>query len=1089
MKKVVLILVLNLSFLYLGFSQITDNLYLDENGSVTNDLKTAEYILTVEKDKKGILNGYANYYNYSDSTYLYSEYYKDNKDIIDIIFEKGLTKFNVNTQTTREIIKYFNKNLKTKFDIDTSTFLVFFRISNLLISTENYAVANNFMIFSSMLAKDLNLKYEEANVYYQLANYIKSLPDSIYSQFRNLEKSELIIHHLTKSASIIKDIYGDENEIFLNIVLEIYQIQEKRMDLQISDILTLLFLEYLNDGNYEKALIFAEKSLAQAEIDYGIYSKNYALSLNNLGVLHFNLGNYEKVEEYWLKALEIKKQVLGENNIDYAMSLNNIGFLYQNLGLYKNAEEYLLKALVINKQVLGEDHKDYAMSLNNIGLFYYDLGNLDKAEEYLLKALEIRKKVLGENNIEYAASLSNISTMIYINLGKYKEAEEYLLKALEIRKQIQGENHTSYVSTLSNIGNLYHMSGKFEKAEECYLKTLEIRKQFFGEEHLGYAAILENLGALYLDYGKFEKVEECYRSALDIKKKKLGVNHPNISSSLRSLGGIYYILENYEKADSLIIESNLNVERQVIQSGFFMSEKEREQFLKNIVSYYFSTFSSYYFNRKNKKSSIIENCYNNELIIKGLLLRSNIAMRQAVTNSNDNVIIELFNNYLNNGRVYLKLQELAIEERFMDIDSLSELINNQEKELFKSEVFKNHQKFEELDWEKVQNNLKINEVSIEFCSFNYYNSELTDSILYCALLVTPECEYPEMIYLCEEKQLDSVFNTYNEQNPEYFTKLYNLIISPLDSILQGSETIYFSPSGLLNNVSFTALKNSDNKYLGDLYNLVQLSSTALVATEKEDFIFDKTWNTAIFGGANFGIDSLGKEKPFEYLNGTYNEATEIQNILKSKSANQTTYIKLAFTEEAFKKLAETKSPEIIHIGTHGFYNPDSTEISKKVKSTFIEMDFNRGTEETYVFSENPLLRSGLAMADANKYWSGNKPIFSGEDGVLTAYEISHTYLGNTNLVVLSACQTGLGEIKGTEGVFGLQRAFKMAGVDYLLMSLWSVPDEQTKELMTEFYQNFINGKEIREAFKLAQNKLKTKYPNEPYYWAGFVLVE
>ena len=136
-----------------------------------------------------------------------------------------------------------------------------------------------------------------------------------------------------------------------------------------------------------------------------------------------------------------------------------------------------------------------------------------------------------------------------------------------------------------------------------------------------------------------------------------------------------------------------------------------------------------------------------------------------------------------------------------------------------------------------------------------------------------------------------------------------------------------------------------------------------------------------------------------------------------------------------------------------------------------------------------MLRSGLIMAGGNAAWQGKQTLEGKEDGILTAYEISQMNLSNTELVVLSACETGLGDIQGNEGVYGLQRAFKIAGAKYLIMSLWQVPDKQTSLLMTTFYKKWLEDKmSIPNAFHAAQKELRS-IGLDPYQWAGFVLVE
>ena len=184
------------------------------------------------------------------------------------------------------------------------------------------------------------------------------------------------------------------------------------------------------------------------------------------------------------------------------------------------------------------------------------------------------------------------------------------------------------------------------------------------------------------------------------------------------------------------------------------------------------------------------------------------------------------------------------------------------------------------------------------------------------------------------------------------------------------------------------------------------------------------------------------------------------------------------SEENLKTLSGTVTPQVIHIATHGFFLPEKTAGKKEEGA---------GRGNTYSLANDPLMRSGLILSGGNYAWSGKTPIDGVEDGIVTAYEISQLNLSSTELVVLSACETALGDIKGSEGVFGLQRAFKMAGVKKMIVSLWQVPDKETAELMTSFYSYWLGGKKIEAAFEQAQADMRKKY--SPFYWAAFVLIE
>ncbi len=221
---------------------------------------------------------------------------------------------------------------------------------------------------------------------------------------------------------------------------------------------------------------------------------------------------------------------------------------------------------------------------------------------------------------------------------------------------------------------------------------------------------------------------------------------------------------------------------------------------------------------------------------------------------------------------------------------------------------------------------------------------------------------------------------------------------------------------------------------------------------------------------------------WNYLPGTLKEINSIDSLAKLFQVPATIYRGTAALEETYKNYGGGVSPAIIHIATHGFFFPDP---EKKFKSSLGSLQDDKQEFRT---SANPLNRSGLLFAGANHIWVGETLPPGLEDGILTAYEASNITLSRTELVVLSACETGLGDIKGSEGVFGLQRAFKAAGANYLMMSLWKVPDSETAEFMKEFYHALFSGQTIEQAFSLSQRVMKNKYRKDPYKWAAFVLV-
>jgi CHAT domain-containing protein len=490
-------------------------------------------------------------------------------------------------------------------------------------------------------------------------------------------------------------------------------------------------------------------------------------------------------------------------------------------------------------------------------------------------------------------------------------------------------------------------------------------------------------------------------------------------------------------------------------------------------------------------------------------------------------------------RLYLT----PFDERKENIDSLENIANTFEKELIrKGEGMPDIENLTELTsikWQDVQKALKQDEAAIEFIDFQYYDKRWTDSIFYCALLLRKDYTTPKMVYLFEEKQLKNLVSTSKATNNSYYITqlysnkatlssinnktssqniLYNLIWHPIDSLLNGINTIYLSPSGLLHKVAFNAIPISDSTFLSDKYQLNTVSSTRILAkTSKVMTQLSEDYSVTLYGGVEYDVDSTEMvaiarqfQKPgydlfanrgitipedkrgitWLYLPGTLTEVSNIEKLFESKQITTTLYTGKNATEESFKHLTDNrKSPEIIHIATHGFYFPES-----QLKSPEMGMDVFRNSikpgftnEPAFTYSENPLIRSGILFAGATRAWSNLPEIEGVEDGTLTAYEVSNMNLSNTQLVVLSACETGLGDVNSSEGVIGLQRAFKTAGVRYIIMSLWSIPDYQTSEMMSLFYNNWSDGMNISYAFGKAQKSMRQKY--SPYYWAAFVIIE
>ena len=980
-----------------------------------------------------------------------------------------------------------------------------------------------------------------ALLYADMGSYSKAEP--LYLEALNIQKKVLgsenpdYLNFLNNLAALYKKLgnYSKAEPLYLealNIRKKAFGPETQAYASSLNDLASL----YRDMGYYSKAVPLYVDALNIAKKILSPENPDYAVYLNNLANCNKRMGNYLNAEPLYAEALNIQKKVLGRENPNYASFLNNLADLYYELGNYSKAESSYLEVLNIRKKVLGPEHPDYAGSLNKLALLYYKLGNYTKAESLYIEALDIQKKVLGPEHPVYATSLNNLA-VLYTGMGNYFKAGLLHLEALNIQKKVLGPEHPNYAASLVNLALVYGYIGNYSKAEPMYLEALNIQKKALGPEHPDYAASLNNLAILYEYMGTYSKAEPLYLEAMNIRKNVLGPEHPDYANSLNNLAVFYGKSGDYSKAKSFILSANENLNNQIRNYFTFLSGTQKEQFI-NMINYHFDSYNSFFIKRNACDPSLASISYDNELNHKGILLLSNTTLKQAVYNSNDNLLIKFYDHFKDIHRQLSLLYKQPKSERKENADSLENVSENLEKDIMSRGKdlpgISDLKGLSRITWQEIQDALKPDEAAIEFVDFRFYNRKWTDSILYCALVLRKGYKYPKMVYLFEEKQIRDIISTPNAtNNPWYINQiytarsnqpsndstsslrnsLYRILWLPIDSLVKDLKTIYLAPGGLLNKVAFDALAVTDSTLLMDRYNLITVGSTrTLVGNKRNEVFITDDSKAALFGGIEYDADSSklvsatrhnlkpGNDLPvshsltipdslrgginWPYLEGTLTEVTDLRKLFKSKYLEADLFTGIDATRESFESLSENKkSPEIIHIATHGFFFQNPSPVgNKKQMSGSLSSD-----GMIYTNSVNPLFRSGILFAGASRAWKNLPPIPGVEDGNLTAYEVSNMNLSNTRLVVLSACETGLGDIKGSEGVYGLRRAFKMAGVQYTLMSLWQVPDYQTSELMQLFYMNWLNGMTINEGFKAAQKTMHKKY--EPYYWAAFELIE
>ncbi|MBK8297507.1 MAG: CHAT domain-containing protein [Saprospiraceae bacterium] len=861
---------------------------------------------------------------------------------------------------------------------------------------------------------------------------------------------------------------------------------------------------------YLKVRDIQEKAVGKNHIDF-------AVSLNNLALLYKELGRYDKAEPYYTESYLLFKKILGVNHPQYAKSVTNLGVFYFIIGAYDKAEPLYLESKEIREKSLGKKHQDYGVSLTNLGTLYAAMGNLDKTERYYIEATQIFEQVVGKNHPKYAQSLYNLASL-YNDLHRDSQALVLLLEAKAILFTELGTKHPDYVNCIHLLAHAYKTLNNYELAESYHREALEIQKSITGKEHTAYANSLISLAKIFMETSRDSLAELFLTEAQTIFKRVIGSDYAEYATVLGYLAIVNEKRSNVELADNLLYEYMVLSQEKLIKSVLYLSPEELNKYADRIARN-LATLLSINYRRNmmgNHSANLNKAIFNTALFQKGFVLnaanRLNLLAAETSESNELNTTLQSYKRRL--AKEYAKLYSEQNKQLLIELEEKANIV---EKDLVKK-VNGYSDASTQVQWNDVKLKLQPGDAVLEFVNFKLDFPKKTDSIIYAVLLLRFEDSIPVFIPLFEEQQLSLILQGHSagKQAEIYasrgvspirvqdYTSLYNLVWKPIEMYLINSKKIYLATSGNLHRLNFTAIAISNTTVLGDKYKFTQIGSTRqLVQSQK------KSWNqtpAALIGGINYNISEpnttsklqveskelefassktnvANKSSQWSFLPGTDQEISSIFSLFKNNNIPATQFRDRFATESEFKAMGKgNQSPRVLHIATHGYFFPDS-------KSNRQQSEFSSQSENVFKISNQPMLRSGLILAGGNSAWQGDQIIDGKEDGILSAYEISQMNLSNTELVVLSACETGLGDIQGNEGVYGLQRAFKIAGAKYLIMSLWQVPDKQTSLLMTAFYKKWLENKmTIPDAFHAAQKELRD-LGLDPYQWAGFVLVE
>lgn len=770
----------------------------------------------------------------------------------------------------------------------------------------------------------------------------------------------------------------------------------------------------------------------------------FSRNLQSFGTINMISGNYEKAEAKFKEALEVNEQLFGKESLGAAQTLLTMGNLYFITGRYEKAEATLKSVIPLFEKSVGKNHPQYAIALSFLARTYYLSKQFDKAEPLLLEAVALSEKTIGKQSPDYATMLGALGNL-YVNQKRYAESEKYFDMCKEIHGTYAGKNHMNYLITLGNLAQVYSFTGRYDKSIENLTDILTNGKDALGEQSDRFMTFQYSLAKSYFYKGDYE------------------------NSFL-----------NYKKANALLInhlKRNFN----------YLSEEDRfafyESFEENIESFNNLALA-------NPKPEVLEELANLRLFSKGILLNESRWVQTSILNSNDLILKDLYGEFLQLKKQLSKIYSLGTEQlkqQKIDLLALEAKTDNIEQKLVQSSsifsVWKNNSQ-EQAD--VLFKRLKPNEIAIEIIRFKPTElDKISDKTYYNFLIISNKnnkIEY-QLLTLKDGKSLENLHYegyflemTRRTGNQSFLNEISKIFIGKFLPYFENISTIYCSTDGIYNKLNINTLLNQNGDYLRDKHNFIFLTNLREIAnnstsTDEKKAVLIGNPVYDLKKSKQYEIPDEWKDvslRSFELKPNLYTqkEVKNIQKILNKNGWKTSLWIKKEAREDSLKRLSQ--SPTILHIASHGYY------VEKQSSSNLAILK-----------NKNPLLRSMLFLTGAQN--TLNNEDIGEDDGILSAYEMSNLNLSETELVVLSACHTGLGNIKNGEGVYGLQRAVKTAGAKSLIISLWEVDDRATQELMTQFYDFWLKGASKTEALRKAQQKVQEIFPL-PFFWGGFILV-
>jgi CHAT domain-containing protein/tetratricopeptide (TPR) repeat protein len=895
-------------------------------------------------------------------------------------------------------------------------------------------------------------------------------------------------------------------------VVEIREANEKDKELYEAHRLETKAATLSDSGSFDEGIVRAQGALELAEKAVGSDDAYTGALAIRLGRLLREKGEYAKAKAMLERAVNISQRKRGLEDPQTASALHALGLVYRSTNESAKAEELFQQALEIAEKSLGSGHPRVASYLMQMAVKHENRSDFARAVPELQRALAIAEKTLEPDDLLSIQLLHNLGD-VYLNQDDLDHAEPLTQRALEMMERKYGPEYYNLSIPLQNLGSIARQRRQYAHALELLWRAQRIREKSLGPQHPQSAALLLNIGNVYMDEGEYDKGRELFERALGTLQTSAGPYHTLTFMALAGLSEAYSAEGQPSRALEYQARVNQVVEKQIELNLAIGSERAKFAFAKWLAVRTARALSLHLQQAPNDKPATemaAQVLLQRKARVLDAMVDSRAVLRQHLGSDDQKLLDDLSASTAKLAKAALDGPGRTPPSQYSEqLASLEEQRENLEAEVSKRSAGY-YERSSSVSLAAVRAAVPADAALVEFAVYQPFDpkSPESDSLpcpRYVAYVIPQRGDIRWSDLGCAEEIEGAVgalrdgLRDPNRADTKQLARAVDAkVLQPIRGLMGGATHLLISPDGALNLVPFEALLDEQGRYALESYSIGYLTTgrdLLRMQVPRESKNAPLLVADPFFGEpAGTRIAEAGRTKAtlrrstaarrsittgtdlssvyFAPLSGTAQEARTIKSLFPEAQV-------LTGQQATKAALKRVEAPRVLHIATHGFFLLDAGS-GATPQPPKPEANGTRAINAAARI-ENPLLRSGLALAGANLNRGGS------DDGILTALEASNLNLWGTKLVTLSACDTGVGEVKNGEGVYGLRRAFFLAGTESLVMSLWPISDYVTRELMTGYYSGLKKGLGRGEALRQAQlTMLKRKGRQHPFYWASFI---